>query len=257
MHNVKEKLKLDKPVYLGFSILDLSKWLMNDFHYSFIKNKYGNDAQLLFTDTDSLCYEIKTEDFYKDMYDNKDLFDSSDMKGTMEYSGFNDTANKKVIGKFKDETSGLPIKEFIGLRSKMYSVLLDNETEKKTAKGVVRSVVKKELSHATYKNILETSGKMYSNMKVIRSQKHQIFTMEMRKVSLSAFDNKYLKLGCPKPQSSNSCSKRHNNIFNCKKEIMKWHYWLSKCWFILPKIPNKNERNSGSVSHRKACNSSK
>ena len=190
VHSVKEKLKLDKPIYLGFSILDLSKWLMNDFHYGFIKNKYGNNAQLLFTDTDSLCYEIKTDDFYKDMHDNKEFFDFSDMKGTKEYSGFNDNINKKVIGKFKDETSGLPIKEFIGLRSKMYSVWLDNETEKKTAKGVVKSVIKKELSHATYKNILETSGKMYSNMKVIRSQKHQIYTMEIKKVSLSAYDDK-------------------------------------------------------------------
>ena len=190
VHSLKEKLKLDKPIYLGFSILDLSKWLMNDFHYGFIKNKYGNNAQLLFTDTDSLCYEIKTDDFYKDMHDNKEFFDFSDMKGTKEYSGFNDNMNKKVIGKFKDETSGLPIKEFIGLRSKMYSVWLDNETEKKTAKGVVKSVIKKELSHATYKNILETSGKMYSNMKVIRSQKHQIYTMEIKKVSLSAYDDK-------------------------------------------------------------------
>ena len=106
---VKEKLKLNKPIYVGFSILDLSKTLMYDFHYGFIKNKYGNNAKLLFTDTDSLCYEIHIEDFYKDMYDNKELFDMSDIKGE-----FNDNTNKKVVGKMKLEYPDNVIKEFIG-----------------------------------------------------------------------------------------------------------------------------------------------
>ena len=100
---------------------------MYDFHYGYIKDKYGDAAQLLFTDTDSLCYEISTADVYKEMFDNKGFFDLSDMK----ISGFNDNANKKVIGKFKDETEGVPIREFIGLRSKMYSLKLDNEAEKR------------------------------------------------------------------------------------------------------------------------------
>ena len=185
VHNKKEKLVLNKPVYVGFSILDLSKFLMYDFHYKFIKAKYGSNAKLLFTDTDSLCYEIATADFYKDMYDNKQMFDLSDMNGQ-----FKDNTNKKVIGKFKDETVGIPIREFIGLRSKMYSVQLDNEKEKKTAKGVVKNVIIKELKHELYKNILETSGKMRSKMKVIRSNKHQIYTMEINKISLSAYDDK-------------------------------------------------------------------
>ena len=185
VHMIKEKLVLNKPIYVGFAVLELSKWLMYDFHYGFIKNKYGSDAQLLFTDTDSLCYEIKTEDFYQDIYDNKEMFDLSDMKGK-----FNDNTNKKVIGKFKDETAGIPIKEFIGLRSKMYSISVDNGKEEKKAKGIVKSVIKKELKHETYKDILETGSKMYSKMKVIRSQKHRIYTMKLNKVSLSAYDDK-------------------------------------------------------------------
>jgi hypothetical protein len=221
IHMIKEELLLNKPIYVGFCILELSKWLMYDFHYGFIKPKYGSDAKLLFTDTDSLCYEIKTKDFYKDMIDNKEFFDLSDMP-----KEFQDNTNKKVIGKFKDETSGIPIEEFIGLRSKMYSVKLDSKSvnlfnksliekelelqkkaledgverdkkeiiemkpEKKVAKGVVSSVIKKDLKHDMYKKILETSGNMYSKMKVLRSDKHRIYTMEINKVSLSAYDDK-------------------------------------------------------------------
>jgi len=186
VHSVKEKLVLDKPIYVGFCILDLSKWLMYDFHYGYMKKKYRDSAQLLFTDTDSLCYEIRTEDFYKDMYHNKGYFDLSDMK----IEQFKDNENKRVIGKFKDETEGVPIKEFIGLRSKMYSIKLDNDIEKKTAKGIVKCVIKNRLKHEIYRDILESGGKLYSEMKIIRSEKHQLYTMSLSKISLSAYDDK-------------------------------------------------------------------
>ena len=189
IHHIKEKLLLNKPIYLGFCILELSKWLMYDFHYNVIKKDFGNKAQLLFTDTDSLCYEVETEDFYQYSYDNRHLFDLSDIKGK-----FQDNSNKKVIGKFKLEieskTSEYKIAEFVGLRSKMYAIKYENDEESKKAKGVVSSVVKKDLKFQTYKDILESSGKMYSKMKVIRSQKHQMYTMEINKVSLSAYDDK-------------------------------------------------------------------
>ena len=185
VHYVQEKLMLNKPIYVGFSILDLSKTLMYDFHYGFIKNKYGDKAKLLFTDTDSLCYEVQTKNVYQDIYDNKEVFDLSDIKGE-----FNDNTNKKVIGKFKPEYCNSVITEFIGLRSKMYSVKLDDGKEEKKAKGVVKCVIKKDLKHEMYDKILKTSGKMYSRMKVLRSQKHRMYTMEMNKVSLSAYDDK-------------------------------------------------------------------
>ena len=171
---------------MGFSILDLSKYHMNNFHYGFIKNKYGTNAKLLFTDTDSLCYDITTEDFYQDMFDNKDQFDLSDMK----LEQFKDSENKKVVGKFKDETQGVPICEFIGLMSKMYSIKLDDGSEKKTAKGIVSNVIKNHLKHENYKQILETGERMNSSMKMIRSFDHDVYTVNVIKVSLSAYDDK-------------------------------------------------------------------
>ena len=113
VHKIKETLTLNRPAYVGMCILDLSKTLMYDFHYNYIKKKYGAKAKLLFTDTDSLTYEIKVEDVYKDFWNDKDKFDNSDYS---ENSPFFNKTNKKVIGKFKDEAAGVPIVEFVGLR---------------------------------------------------------------------------------------------------------------------------------------------
>ena len=178
VHNIKQKLYMNQPIYVGFSILDLSKYHMYNFHYGFVKSRYGSDAKLLFTDTDSLCYEITTEDFYQDMYNYKEHFDLSDMH----LKQFKNLENKKVVGKFKDETQGIPICEFIGLRSKMYSIKLDDDSEKKTAKGIVRNVIKNHLKHDNYKHILETGERMNSSMKMIRSFDHDIYTVNVTKV---------------------------------------------------------------------------
>ena len=118
IHEIKPVLTLNKPIYVGFSILDLSKLLIYEFHHKYVKNKF--DAKLLFTDTDSLGYEIKTEDVYEDFYQDKNLFDFSDYPLD---SKFFDLVNKKVIGKMKDEFKGRRVSEFIELKSKMYSLL--------------------------------------------------------------------------------------------------------------------------------------
>ena len=124
IHKVKETLTLNRPAYVGMCILDLSKTLMYDFHYNYIKKKYNNRARLLFTDTDSLTYETEAEDVYKDFWNDKDKFDNSDYS---ESSPYYCNVNKKIIGKFKDEACGIPITEFIGLKSKMYSYVKDDE----------------------------------------------------------------------------------------------------------------------------------
>lgn len=185
--NKQTKLKLFKPIYCGFAILDLSKLLMFDFHYNHIKKQYGNKAKLLFTDTDSLCYEIETNDFYQDMYNNKELYDFSEYPMN---SKFYDTSNKKVIGKFKDETSLVPIVEFVGLRSKMYSIKLYNDKEKKTAKGIKKNIIKNVVTHNDYKYVVLNETKQYSKMNTIRSSYHQIYSYSINKVGLCAFDDK-------------------------------------------------------------------
>ena len=115
IHEIKPALILSKPIYVGFTVLDLSKWLMYDFHYNFIKKSFS--AELLFTDKYSLTYEIKSENVYKEFFKWKDLFDFSNFSKD---STFYDDTNKKVIGKMKDEYRGAIIDQFIGLKSKMY-----------------------------------------------------------------------------------------------------------------------------------------
>jgi hypothetical protein len=189
VHYIQEKIMLNKPIYVGFSILDISKTLMYDFHYGYIKKKYGSKANLLFTDTDSLCYEIRTRNQYEDMHSNKKHFDLSELSKPR-FEKYKDETNKKVLGKMKLECPNSIAKEFIGLKSKMYSICYDDGKEVKKAKGIVKSVIKKDLRHEKYNDILTSGSKMYSNMKVIRSQKHRIYTMELNKVSLSAYDDK-------------------------------------------------------------------
>ena len=111
VHKIKETLTLNRPVYVGMSILDLSKTLMYDFRYNCtLRKKYNDKAKLLFTGTDSLTYEIETEDAYKDFWTDKDKFDNSEYP---ESSPYFDKSSKKVIGKFKDEASRIPVNEFI------------------------------------------------------------------------------------------------------------------------------------------------
>ena len=190
IHMKKTKLDFDKPVYLGMCILDLSKTLMYDFHYNYIKQKFGDKAKLLLTDTDSLMYEIQTEDFYKDINgDVKDRFDTSGYPPNHP-SGIPSGFNKKVLGMFKDEVNGNVIDEFVGLRAKLYSYKMFEGEESKKCKGVKKSVVKKSITHEDYKKCLTNRKPQLRKMNVIRSYKHDVFTEEVNKVALSANDDK-------------------------------------------------------------------
>ena len=195
VHMKKTSLVMNKPVYLGACILDLSKTIMYDFHYNYIKPMYGDKAKLLFTDTDSLLYLIETEDFYKDISgDVKDRFDTSDYPENHP-SGIPTGINKKVLGMFKDEAGGKIIKEFVGLRAKLYSYKMDEGEESKKCKGVKKSVVERSITHEDYKTCMFTGKKQLRKMNIIRSYDHEVYTEEVNKVALSAEDDKRYILG--------------------------------------------------------------
>ena len=198
VNSKKTTLYLNRPIYAGFTILELSKVLMFDFYYNYIKKNYGSRAKLLFTDTDSLCLEVKTEDIYADMASDAHLFDFSEYPRD---HFLHSVENKKVIGKFKDETHGTPIQEFVGLRPKMYSLLYteNNKTvEKKVAKGIAKHVTKQKIRHEHYKKCLFHRERQMATMKQLRSFQHNIYSIKLNKIGLSPFDNKryILDNGC-------------------------------------------------------------
>ena len=186
IHKKKYKVDLNKPIFVGQAILDISKELMYDFYYG-LKNKYNENMRLIYTDTDSLILKFQTPNIYQDLLNMKDKFDNTDMK--QDY--LRDSTNMKVPGKFKDETSGVPIYEVVALKSKMYSYKLSNNKEDRRAKGVKKANVKRDLSHELYKDCLFNSRmdltvKQYN----IESKNHNLGVYEHIKTSLTAFDSK-------------------------------------------------------------------
>ena len=176
-----------KPIFVGFCVLELSKTLMYRFHYDTIMKRYGEKARLCFTDTDSLCYWVETSDVYADMLGDLDAFDTSDYPTSHPcYSA----QNKKVLGKFKDECCSKAPLEFVGLRAKMYSLLLPDDVTKAVCKGVKRSYQSQHLKHINYLQTLETNETALATFRTIRSFNHALYTIEQTKVSLSSFDDK-------------------------------------------------------------------
>src|ERR1043165_3942383 len=201
---IKSDVLLDKPVYVGMSILDISKLHMYRFHYDNIVKKYGERAKLLFTDTDSLCYHIHTNDVYLDMQQDIQHYDTSDYP-TNHF--LHRKVNAKVIGKFKDESNAEPPLEFVGLRSKMYSLLLPKDYEKKTAKGVKKSFVNKKVRHRDYVASLRDETSTMANFFTIRSLKHQLHATEIPKSALSPYNDKRYLIN-----NSDSLAYGHINI---------------------------------------------
>ena len=184
---------LDKPIQVGMAILDLSKTYMYDFYYRELKAVYGDRVKLIFTDTDSFCVEIKTKDFYQDIRDGKkeDLYDlSAYPKDHFMY----DAKNRKVLGKMKDETKGVEIREVVGLRPKMYSCDLGESRSMKTHKGVPSSAMvvgeEQKLKHEHYKECLESETPVDVGIFSIRSFGHNLHTLQSTKTGLSGDDDK-------------------------------------------------------------------
>ena len=148
----KTKVKMNKPMYLELSILEISKILMYEFWYDYMKPKYGDNVKLCYIGTDSFIMHIKTEDFYKDIADDAvERFDTSNYEVDRPLlTG----KNKKVIGLMKDELGGKIMTEFVALRPKTYSYLTDDCEEDKKAKGTKKCVIKRRLKFNDYKDCL-------------------------------------------------------------------------------------------------------
>ena len=187
------QVKLDKPYYVGMSILDLSKLRMYQFHYDVMKATFGNRARVLYTDTDSLIYEITSYDVYSELQPYaEEYFDFSNFPSDHPLKS---DKNKRVPGTFKDECAGRIIAEFVGLRSKMYSLRFDDKDESsvaevKVAKGVSKPVVVSSLRFQSYLQCLFGNTVSEHEFNSIRSFSHQVYTTAQSKVSLSPFEDK-------------------------------------------------------------------
>jgi len=183
------KLMLNKPIFAGFTILELSKLTMYSFHYDYILPTYGPDrARLLFTDTDSLTYHIQTENLHDDMKEDLDRFDTSNFPKEHELFSMD---NHRVVGKFKSETAEVAPKQFVGLRSKMYSLYVRDDKPCKTAlKGIMKSYVKKHIRHQAFLKTLRSKKCTSAEFRAFRADNHVIKTVQISKICLSAFDDK-------------------------------------------------------------------
>ena len=186
----RTKVKLNKPIAVGFSILEISKLIMYKFYYDHLKVKYRNRCSLLFTDTDSLCCEIQTDDLYSDMGVSLDHYDTSNFaQDHPQYS----TTNRRVLGKFKSETGSDAPSEFVGLRAKMYSLYVPRTPTKchKKAKGIQKHYVRNRVRHRHFVEVLRNArSTTMSTFRTFRSTNHVVSTVEITKLCLCAFDDK-------------------------------------------------------------------
>ena len=168
----KSKVEMNKPIYLGLSILEISKILMYEFWYDYMKPKYDNNVKLCYMDTDSFIMNLKTNDFYKDI--------ASDVENRFDTSNYEVNRplpmgkNKKVIGLMKDELGGKIITEFVTLRPKTYSYLTDDGKEDKKAKGTKKCVIKKMIKFYDYKKCLLNDEVILKSQHRFISKKHDV-----------------------------------------------------------------------------------
>ena len=184
----KTKVKMNKLIYLGLSIMEISKILMYEFWYDNMKRKYDNDVKLCYMDTDSFIMNIKTNDFYEGI--------ANDVENRRDTSNYKVNRplpmgkNKKIIGLMKDELGGKIITEFVTLRPKTYSYLTDDGKEDKKAKGTKKCIVKKMIKFNDYKKCLLNDEVIFKSQQRFISKKHDGYTENINKIALSNDDDK-------------------------------------------------------------------
>ena len=182
---------MNKPVYLGMSILDNSKTPMYEFWFDYIKPKYKDKAKPCYTDTDSFVIHNFTEDFFEDI--------TNDVEKWFDISNYdkNDnrllqtSINKKVIGMFKDELGGRIMKEFYSPRAKTYAYLMDDDSEKKKATGTKKCIIKLRIRFEDYKRWLLKNNIILTSQLRFKSDIH--ISEEVNKIAISSNDNKRLQ----------------------------------------------------------------
>ena len=189
----KTKVKMNKPIYLGLSILEISKTLMYEFWYDYMKPKYNDNVKLCYMDMDSFIMNIKTNDFDEDI-----VSDVESLRLTLRFDTSNYEVNrplptgknKKVIGLMKDELGGKIITEFVALRPKTYSFLTDDGKEDKKAKGTKKCIIKKMIKFNDYKKCLLDDEVILKSQQRFISKKHDVYTESINKIALSNNDDK-------------------------------------------------------------------
>ena len=178
IHEIKPVLTLNKPIYAGFTVLELSKWLMYDCHYNFVKKHF--DTELLFTDTDSLTYSSQ-KTFMQNFLNTNIYLTLEIFQRTLSFMMV-----KMVVGKMKVEHKGILIKKFVGLKSRIHSMLSDDHVKEfNTAKRINTGTELNEFKDTSFdKKVIR------HKMKRIQGKKHKIGTYEINKTSLSCFDDK-------------------------------------------------------------------
>ena len=202
MEMKKTEVKINKPIYLGQAVLDFSKTLMFEFWYDYLKPMYDDKIRLCYTDTDSFIMHIKTEDFYKDIIADVDMwFDTSNFNKN-DNRPLENGSNKKVLGKCKDEIGGKILTKFVALRVKTYSFLIDEYTDEdyeknrivnKTAKGTKKCVFKRKILFNNYLDSLFKNKVLYRSKQRFRSDQHKVYTEEVNKIALSSNDDKRMQ----------------------------------------------------------------
>lgn len=200
IYKYKKQTTLNKPIYAGVTVLNLSKCLMYDLWYNKLQKKYGKNIKLLYTDTDSFIFEVQTNDFAKDV--NTELWDFSNYPSNHPLFSL---INKKVEGKIKDETHGIPMAKLVALRSKSYAFVMDNSItkqqlddnsslEKCVGKGISKSILKTSNFDSYYRakfhNFKKENMCQTVSMFGFQSNKHIISTVQVEKQFVSSFDDK-------------------------------------------------------------------
>ena len=179
----KTKVKMNKPISLDLSILEISKTLMYEFWYDYMKPKYSANVKLCYMDMDSFIMNIKTNYFYEDIANEvENRFDTSNYEVNRPLPT---GKKKKVIGLMKDELGGKIITEFFTLRTKTYSFLTDDGKEDKKAKGTKKCVIKKMIKFNDYNKCLLNDEVMLKSQQRFISKKHDVYTENINKIALS------------------------------------------------------------------------